>query len=67
MQTTNQLSNQTNRLNFKIFGCRSVFDADGNTNSQSGEDKSWFVSAVISSSLHNDLNTHSAATPSVHL
>ena len=33
------------------------------SNTQSGEDKSWFVSAVISSSLHNDLNTYSAATP----
>lgn len=37
------------------------------SNVKRSKDKSWFVSAVISSSLHNDLHTHSATTPSVYL
>lgn len=37
------------------------------SNSQCSKNKSWFDSAVMSSSLHNNLKTHSAATPSVHL
>lgn len=64
-----QPSNQTNKLNFMISGwCVDTWSGWKHNQTESAVRIS-LGSSLLSffSSLHNDLNTHSAATPSMHL